>query len=162
MSDRKKDRGLAPHPDAIYADPPVEDPELRSVLRQWRVPEVSATLDDRIMAAYGQRINPVPFGAQTTALPHLRPVVFAAAVILCSLISIWLILQTPHDGRLRTRQPVGVAGQAHHEEFPVIQEIALEDFEGETRYFTYINLSGFQPVEAIKVRIIKRSHADEN
>ena len=68
------------------ADDVVEDGELKNLLGEWRTPEITSSLDQRILTSYRRQVLPRPAWRRwlTGSISLPAPVAAAAALLLCA------------------------------------------------------------------------------
>lgn len=126
----------------------LKDPELTSLLQRWKAPNVSPALDSRMAASYRQMFPARPQSRGSVfAMPLTRRGALVAAASM-SLLLVAIFLKIHHQ-----KPAMQVAGQ---QEFPFVQQMAVDNSADGARYSTYINLSGFKPVQPVPVHISRK------
>jgi hypothetical protein len=122
-------------PNAILndmADRVEHDPELSRRLSQWRVPEPSAALDERVLAAYRRRQARFHFWSRFPTIAVPLPV--ASAIALAFLLMAFSIARRPDSPHAQSSNGA-----------PVI---------------TSMSLAGFRPMDEINVSVISAISED--
>lgn len=128
----------------------LRDEELATLLRHWSAPDASPALDNRTLASYRRMMDPAlqkPW-RRTLRTLFARPAALVAAAGM-SLLMAGIFVRQFHQQRNQL-QP------AARQQFAVVQQMAVDNPAEGTRYSTYINLSGFKPVQPVRIHIIRK------
>jgi hypothetical protein len=153
------DEGKKPGPDPSTADPgmngavgedahvdPSPDLQLKSLLQHWGAPAAPAQLDHRVMESYRRRVGQHWRRRRIFSTPFSLPVRVMATASLCLLAFALIYLRTERKES---------SGKPPREALIVETEVRMS--RDEAKYITYISQSGFQPVQPVKVQILRRS-----
>ena len=128
---------------------PSPDLELKSLLHRWSAPEAPAQLDRRVMESYRRWAGQRRWWRRIFSTRSL-PARVMAATSLCLLILALIYLRAERKGSLFGNPP--------REALILETEVRVSGDKGE--YITYINQSGFQPVQPVRVQILRRSKTE--
>ncbi|HKQ76645.1 MAG TPA: hypothetical protein VJ810_23320 [Blastocatellia bacterium] len=148
------------------ADEVIEDRELKNLLGEWGAPDVTSTLDQRVITAYRRQFIRRPLWRRwlTGSISLPAPVAVAAALLLCATSYL--------AARKATSYPLAVPPNAPMVKIvevpvPVIQEIKVtrvvykntdarkaKERPASTSLPPRIDLAGFRPVGEIKLIVI--------
>jgi hypothetical protein len=153
-----------------------EDGELNVLLKKWQAPEVSAILDARIAEAAQRQFQRSPLWKRllTARIPVPAPVAALALVLLCATTFLAIRSQKPAPAP----EPRAAAAQAQidipaHRGVEVNPAIANETrpdlrldpaakkVDHGSAYVTRVDLTGFEPVKELKIRILPRGNNNE-
>jgi len=118
----------------IYDADDEADPRLRSLLREWQAPDVSRSLDARVLDSYRREVNRQPFWARFFTTSVRVPLPLAVAVMALLAIALALAVRTPDVGRTLPAQ---------HVEAPSDEPIVVRT-----------NLAGFEALEEVSVSVV--------
>ena len=110
------------------------DPALRSVLREWKAPEVPASLDARVLDSYRRKVNREPFWRRFFTASVRVPLPLAVAVMMLFAVALALALSRPG---------VQSAVPAQYVQAPADQPIVART-----------SLAGFEPMEEVNVSVV--------
>jgi hypothetical protein len=157
-----------PKPD----DEIVEDRELKNLLGEWRTPEITSSLDQRILTSYRRQVLHRPAWRRwlTGSISLPAPVAAAAALLLCATSYLAARNATSHSLEVPPTTPTVKFVEVP---FPVVQERivtrlvykntdAKKAKEGPAHISTphRIDLANFRPVNELKI-IVSHGGNDE-
>jgi hypothetical protein len=118
---------------------PERDPGLSRCLAVWRVPETTAALDERLLAAYRRRYVTAPFWKRMMTMSVRVPLPVAGAFVLALVFAIFWIVSRPTSVPVRSY----AAGSSMR-----------ADSGSGAPIVTSFNLDGFQPVEEVSLSVV--------
>jgi len=110
------------------------DPALRSVLREWRAPEVPPSLDARVRDSYRRKVNREPVWRRFFSTSVRVPLPLAVAVMALLVIALALAISRPG---------VQPALPAQYVQAPADQPLVVRT-----------NLAGFEPADEVNVSVV--------
>jgi hypothetical protein len=152
------------------ADEVVEDRELKNLLGEWRTPEITSSLDQRILTSYRRQVlnRPAWWRWLTGSISLPAPVAVTAALLLCA--TSYLAMR---KATIYTLEPAPAISAVKLVEVPVpVEKIvtrvvykqtgAKKDKEGPAPISppSRADLADFRPVSEIKI-IVSRGGNDE-
>ena len=155
-----------------------EDRELSVLLKQWQAPEVTAGLDARVAAAARRQLSRVPLWKRllTARIPVPAPVAALALVLLSA--TTFLAIRSLKPVPVPMPQAAAAVAQAKIDiPAPRVAEInpakaaetkpdqppdpAAKKADAGSAYVTHVDLTGFEPVKELKIRILPRGNNNE-
>ena len=174
MEDKKENPQLLPfqktkNPETTVDDDVAEvsevDARLTSLLNEWKTPQPSATLDNRVMSSYRDQTTRIKPSRRVFAGAIRIPVPIAAVFALLFFGLLYLAFRTPRNIVVERFKPV-VEVQTRTIEIPVIKDHIVTrtvyvDRRSSSRRnsatntsATRVNLDGYQPVDELKIRML--------
>jgi hypothetical protein len=157
------------------ADEDIEDRELKSLLCEWRAPEITGSLDPRILTAYRRQFHHRPWWRRWLTGSISLPVPVAAIAVLLLCATSYLAIRRATNYSVEV-PPVSAPVKVVEVPVPVIQEklvtrvvyakarpqkakeSSAPDFLNsvdENKALAQADLTGFRPVSEIKIIVVK-------
>jgi hypothetical protein len=128
------------------SDPDQNDEELSALLRSWEVEGAPKHLDERMVEAYRSQVARPPWWRLLLAVPVRLPAPVAVAVAIVLLVLGYLAGRSTLRPGATPPAPALATAEAQVAGFPLV---------------TRTQLAGFQPLEEVKVTILRKEEGHE-